>query len=475
MLTALLLCSAAATTSTTAAPPAAASEPTPPSFVGRWVGATQSLPDSKLPQNPLLGNGHLGVLLDSRVASPQSGRTVFILHNDTRCGSKNGWPLIGHNLSLRQCEANCTASPRCGAFSYCDAAAGATGCAVPTVEMISRCFQFPDMSQCDHSASEVGWTSGLRQAGPLPSTSGVASNVTLDLWFGSNSMWAVNTCPGPSKRPHNTNRSAPFDPRWAPPFAPACARRIALGGLSFELPARGCVGLTMEQHIGQPRLRAAVSSELGSFTLVAYLHPVENMLVVNITASSVLVVNVSTWALNSNSSPSHAAVHGGSVGTVTRQAVDHAVFVRHNDTGMKSAPRPKPDKQIVASLASASAAIDSWMPSSTPDGFVEGRQFQSRTTVASTVLLTPGEVVSVFTVVVDNSLSGPDTSAAAAVTKRAAVRAAAAVEMGTTATAVRDAVDAWWLEFWEQSSIRLPARPAIERFWCVTHPSAILY
>jgi hypothetical protein len=234
----------------------------------------------------------------------------------------------------------------------------------------------------------------------------------------------------------------------------------------------------MEQHIGQPRLRAAVSSELGSFTLVAYLHPVENMLVVNITASSALVVNVSTWALNSNSSPSHAAVHGGSVGTVTRQAVDHAVFVRHNDTGMKSAgsaPRPKPDKQIVASLASASAAIDSWMPSSTPDGFVEGRQFQSRTTVASTVLLTPGEVVSVFTVVVDNSLSGPDTSAAAAVTKRAAVRAAAAVEMGTTATVVRDAVDAWWLEFWEQSSIRLPARPAIERFWCVTHPSAIFY
>jgi hypothetical protein len=474
--TAQLLCSAAAATTATTRttpPPVNASQPTLPPFVGRWVGATQSLPDSKLPQNPLLGNGHLGVLLDSRVASLQGGHAAFVLHNDTRCGSKNSWPLIGHNLSLQQCEANCTGSPRCGAFSYCDAAAGATGCAVSAVGTTSRCFQFPDMSQCDHSASEVGWTSGLRQAGPLPSAPGVASNVTLDLWLGSNSMWAVNACPGPSKRPHNTNRSAPFNPHWAPPFAPSCARRIALGGLSFQLPARGRLVLTMEQHIGQPRLRAAVSSELGNFTLVAYLHPVENMLVVDIDTSNALVVNVSAWALNSSTSPSSAAV-SGLVGTVTREAVDHAAIVQHNDTGLKNASRPKPDRQIVASLASASAAIDSWMKTSTPARFAEGRNFQARTVVASTVSLTPGEVVSVFTVVVDNSLSGLATSTTAAVTELATARAAAAIETGATAGVVRDAADAWWLEFWQQSSIRLPTRPAIEQFWCVTHPSAKL-
>ena len=279
----------------------------PPRFVGRWDGPTQSLPATKLPQNPLLGNGHIGVLMDARVtgAGPQSGDAVFVLHNTTRCGSQNGWPLIGQNLSLQQCEANCTASARCGAFSYCDAAAGATGCAVsyPAGTVTSRCFQFPDMSQCIGGPGEVGWTSGLRQARPLPSAPGVHSNVTLDLWFGSNSLWAVNACPGPSPTANggNTNRSAPFNPRWAPPFAPACAHRIALGAVSFRLPALGPVTLTMEQHIGQPRLQAAVSSESGNFALVAHLHPVENTLVVNITAANATVVTVSTWALNSRS------------------------------------------------------------------------------------------------------------------------------------------------------------------------------
>jgi hypothetical protein len=135
------------------------------------------------------------------------------------------------------------------------------------------------------------------------------------LWFGSNSLWAVHACPRQSRTAsgRNTNRSAPFNPRWAPPFAAACAQRLALGGVSFQL--------TMEQHIDQPRLRAAVSSEHGSFTVVAFLEPVENMLMVNITALSAVVTIVSTRALNSRSSPSRAAVHG-SVGTVTCQAVN---------------------------------------------------------------------------------------------------------------------------------------------------------
>lgn len=190
----------------------------PPRFVGRWAGATQSLPAIKLPQNPLLGNGHVGILLDSRITSPQSGRrAVFTLYNKTRCGSANGWPLIGHGLSLKNCEANCTASAKCAAFSYCDEAAGAIGCAVPTAGILSRCFQFPDMNQCE--AAQVGWTSGLREPSPDPSPTGGPSNITLDLWFGSNSLWAVNACPGPTPDAHhgNTNRSAPFNPRWAPP------------------------------------------------------------------------------------------------------------------------------------------------------------------------------------------------------------------------------------------------------------------
>jgi hypothetical protein len=521
---------------------AAAPSVEPPQFVGRWALATQSLPAIKLPQNPLLGNGHVGILLDSRITSPQSGpHAVFDLHNATRCGSSNGWPLIGTNLSLEQCETNCTASARCAAFSYCDEAAGGTGCAVPTAGITSRCFQFPNMNQCE--GGQVGWTSGLREPSPAPPPSAGPSNVTLDLWVGSNSLWAVNACPPATHDAHrqNTNRSAPFNPHWAPPFAPACAQRMALGGLSLELPARGAVALSMEQHIGHPRLQAAVSSELGNFTLVAYLHPVENTLVVNISASAATAVTVSTWALNSTASPSRTVAYGP-VGTVTRQAVAaKPPFTLHNSircgsdngwpligtnlsleqceanctasarcgafsycnatagatgcatagftsrcfpfsnmsrcegsqdgwiSGLKTVQqRPKTDKQIVAVLATASASINRWTISATADGYKDGQHFGARTIVSSAVSLVPADVVTIFTAFADNSLmeNGSDVVAAAvAITKLVTSRVTTAVAAGTTAATVSDAGKDWWHTFWQQSSIRLPTRPAIERYW----------
>jgi hypothetical protein len=309
---------------------ASSATPDGPKFVGRWVGPTQSLPASQLPQIPLLGNGHIGVLLDSRITSTDSSiRADYILHNSTRCGADLG--IIGQNVTLEQCEANCTASAKCGAFSYCNVAAGATGCAVAGAT--SRCFQYADMQQSNAGPGDVGWTSGLRLPARAPSAPSVPSNVTLDLWVGSNAMWAVNECPRPGTSAHrgNTNSSAPFNPHWAPPFAPACARRIAVGGLSVVLPARGIVNISMEQHIGHPRLRATVSSELGTAALVVFMHPVENLLVANISSSETSVVRVSTWAVNSTSSPSHTTVRD-SVGIVTRHAVAVRSVALHNST-----------------------------------------------------------------------------------------------------------------------------------------------
>ena len=59
------------------------------------------------------------------------------------------------------------------------------------------------------------------------------------------------------------------------------------------------------------------------------------------------------------------------------------------------------------------------------------------------------------------------------VTKLALGHASAAAGTGGTAATLGDATDGWWLEFWQQSSIRLPTRPAIERYWCATRAAII--
>jgi len=298
--------------------------------------------------------------------------------------------------------------------------------------------------------------------------------------------------------------------------------------------ARGAVALTMEQHIDHPRLRAVVSSELGRIELVAYLHPVDNVLVTSITSSESTLASISTWALNSSASPSRATAYE-SAGAVTRHAVATTGIVLHNSTrcgadlgiigqnltlqqcednctasavcgafsycdsavgatgcattgatsrcfqfadmsvctsspqevgwtsGMSGTKRPRPDKQIVAALATASDSIAGWTAAARPAGFADGKFVECRTEVSSPLALEPGKAASMVTVFVDNSLAG---ASAAAVTKLAATRAAAAVAPGrNTAAEVNEAVAQWWDEYWTKSAISLPSRPAIERFW----------
>jgi hypothetical protein len=176
--------------------------------------STWALNSSSSPSRAAV-HGSVGTV--TRQAVNSSGG--FVLHTGLRCGGDLG--LIGHDLTLQQCEANCTASARCGAFSYCDAAAGATGCAVPTAGMTSRCFQFADMSQCE--GSQVGWTSGLKRVPrPKPDKQIVAAcmNRLLDgpadqAWLEEQGRVAVDV-------------SARLAARRATPAACVTARRAAV-------------------------------------------------------------------------------------------------------------------------------------------------------------------------------------------------------------------------------------------------------
>ena len=96
----------------------------PPRFVASWQGATRALPNGFLPDVPLLGNGHIGVLMDTTTDGPAAGHTSsdFTIRPSTRCNSVEGHTGKLLNVGLSQCEKLCAKSPRCAAFRYIAAA-----------------------------------------------------------------------------------------------------------------------------------------------------------------------------------------------------------------------------------------------------------------------------------------------------------------------------------------------------------------
>ena len=412
---------------TTIAASSAAARPEPPSFVAHWPAATSALPDGLLPDVPLLGNGHIGVLMDTLTDSPSTGHTSasFTLRSNTRCNSAEGHSGKTLNVGLSQCEKLCVKSPSCAVFSH-----GNAGSCFRTAQ--SCCFVEKDASQC--TPGVPGYTSGVRAPnGPAPVPSG-GLNATVNLQFGSNAMWALQTC-------DNASASAPLGPQWRPAMAHACGKRIALGGLKVTLRVpSGVLNISSEQHYGSPKVvaRLAVDDNLG-VTVSSYMHPSENLLVTNVTAGAAAVtVLLSTWAVSSDASPASATVgNNGSVGTVTRRAMS------------SSLPHTK---NIIAALASSSLAVRQWQETS--DG--AGPAAEAELAIAA------NHTVSIYTAFADNALSN---SNAVAVTTAAVSAARRAVTTAGTAVAVADARTQFWSEFWSRSAISLPSSPAVERYW----------
>eukprot|EP01048_Picozoa_sp_COSAG05_P026110 COSAG05_NODE_6963_length_874_cov_1.005161_1_plen_265_part_10 len=255
-----------------AAAPAAAAPPRP-SFTAQWPAATNALPNQFLPDIPLLGNGHIGVLMDTRTDGQTASHTShsFEIQPDTRCNAYYAHTGKVLNLNLRQCEQQCSKSPSCAVFSF-----GAAGSCYRTPK--SCCFMEKDTSQC--TPGVPGYTSGIRGPNPPAPVPQGGVNLTVNLQLGSNAMWALQTC-------DNSSASAPFGPQWKPAQAAACGYRIALGGLKVKLPVRSGVllNISSEQHYGNPQLVARLEMNRAPGLIVTtVMHPSENLLVTNLTA-----------------------------------------------------------------------------------------------------------------------------------------------------------------------------------------------
>jgi hypothetical protein len=283
----------------------------PPPFVARWSAATKALPNQFLPDVPLLGNGRVGVLMDTLTDGPAAGHTStdFAIRPSVRCNSYGAHSDKTLNVGLSQCEKLCVKSATCAAFSH-----GEAGSCFRTPQ--SCCFVLKDTSQC--TPGVPGYTSGVRAPNaPAPVPSG-GLNATVNLQFGSNAMWAFQTC-------DNSSAAAPFGPQWKPAMAAACGNEIALGGLRVTLPVpSGVLNISSEQHYNSPLLVARLAVDrVHGVTVSSYMHPSEGLLVTNFTAGTAAVtVRLSTWAVSTGSSPSAASLaQSNTVGAVTRRAI----------------------------------------------------------------------------------------------------------------------------------------------------------
>eukprot|EP01049_Picozoa_sp_SAG25_P000034 SAG25_NODE_1_length_41698_cov_149.842015_34_plen_416_part_00 len=389
-----LLVGAGARSASTSSSWAGARSSKAPQYTSRWQGSTHGLPRDNLPDLPLIGNGHIGALLDTTSSGDTAGYTsrAFGIRQSTSCSSylaHSGVLCMG--CALSQCEKACATDRRCAVFSY-----GGAGACYNSAQ--SCCFAEKDTSQCAPGVSN--WTSGVRAPNPPARVPSGGANVSINLRIGSNAMWALVNC----STAGNASASAPFGPQWQPPMSTGCSKAMAVGGLRIRLfVGSGVLNVTSQQQFSSPEVTGRVSiGRALALTVTSFIHPTQNLLVTQITnhLPEGRLVLLSNYALSSGDAPSTASLsHHGMVGTVTRKAVtDEAV--------------PPGTRQVVVALSSSSVAVASWQLAA---------PVQHEVAVQAELSLRANETAEVFTSFADNALNGVNTGAAPGVTAAASV------------------------------------------------------
>eukprot|EP01116_Phalansterium_solitarium_P024282 TRINITY_DN8859_c0_g1_i1.p1 TRINITY_DN8859_c0_g1~~TRINITY_DN8859_c0_g1_i1.p1 ORF type:complete len:900 (+),score=224.85 TRINITY_DN8859_c0_g1_i1:143-2842(+) len=320
----------------------------PPPFVGVWDSPINSLPDQRLPHVPLLGNGHLGIALNT-VPSPGSGADI----------------------------------------------------------------------------------------GP-----GRAN--TLDVWLGSNAMWSCVDCAG---------------------FANGCCGRVALGGVSISLlptfAAKVPLAFRAEQRIGAAQLYTRWTTPANStFETVTFMDPWNNFVVTNCTWTprgddpASVTIDVGTWTLtgaSANEGPQPATVgcalpNQGASGPCSGAGSQYTFVSR----------KAVADAQLGPSFGRVWAALATAVTGATTVAYSNST---SKAAWQATVQVTvaAGSVASVLTIENENWYTEDPTPFA--------LQELDMIEGSGGASWVEANADEWWTDFWAQSAVQFPSRPAVEEYW----------
>ena len=242
------------------------------------------------------------------------------------------------------------------------------------------------------------------------------------------------------------------------PIDYALPRRLGLGGITVASSALLNATFRATQDIARGEVTATLSNSQGSLSLRSYLHPEQNVLVLELNASESLPINISSWVLPLARLCRHTPTTGGGDKCITMDGkVDAggstsngALWSVRQPLGASS-PRP-------IEVAVATQLVQPY------SGFSCGAVSSTNAQCAGH-LSTNASPLTVVTAVLTN-WDLCDTPNGCAEPLPSAQAVAAAFKTNKTALAgVSVANMAFWAAFWAHSWMSLPHEPLLEAFY----------
>ena len=280
--------------------------------------------------------------------------------------------------------------------------------------------------------------------GDLGTTLGAdPSRGQLDLHLGLSQLWGI----GAYRHPNND------------PIDFALPRRLGLGGITVASSALLNATFAATQDIARGEVRATLSNSQVSMTLRAYQHPEKNLLVVQLTASEALPVNITSWVLPLARLCRHTPTTGGGNKCITMDgAVDaggstsnSSLWSMRQPLGLSS---PRPIKVAVATQLVQPLS-----------GFSCGAAGPTTALCSGHVPADAAPLTAITAVVTNWDLCNTPSGCGDPLPVAQAV--AATFQSNSTAKLadVSAANTAWWAAFWAQSWMALPKEPLLEAFY----------
>jgi hypothetical protein len=298
-----------------------------------------------------------------------------------------------------------------------------------------------------------------------PGTRGVDFNgSTLDLFINTNVNWDCER--SPLKQQQDTTTATRLPPAQ-------CSMR-GLGGLTVNLLNGSALGRLLSMN--STRFAAEQRTHNGSLWTLrcgadgtscvqteTVVHSDENAMLTTITATATVQMELALWTLGRTS---HVRASSTSQCTPSRTVVGAGSCSRRYDQPNTTAGFFQPWTAIGNRVIGAQA-IQSDIVNTCPN------RFECISTQSSTYELVAGSTIHIITTVADNLLQGnaQDPSSDAL-----------ALALRLQPTAILDASQHFWQQYWNASAVTLPTRPALERMWfgsqfvtaCASAPASLV-
>jgi hypothetical protein len=288
---------------------------------------------------------------------------------------------------------------------------------------------------------------------------------SVDIWINTNTMWSCGTC--------GVNVGT------KPCYSKDLCTTVAFGGVSISLlptfPASVPLQWNATQNIGTPNLQNCFTSSKGStFCSMLYLHPSDGNMVVNTSwvpaagDPADVSIQIRAWVIGNVSmvaglpNPTQATCVNASSGSIVPCASLNGNF-SHASPGLLVVSRDATSDVDVTSYVRASMAVSLVSSAGLPVPAVFAVTSLSSAVweVAATVTLTAATPLSIVIAHAETTAYNASPTAGSM-----AIQAASEVSVAPNALfQIWQQSNAWWADFWSQSSVSFPTDALLEQYW----------